>query len=612
MRISRPWRWGLLTVSAFVAALVLLGMLHTGGHWLRPAWMTPLLWLLPLFWLTWRWRPPSDAKGNAPGVRRALPLLILSVGLFLSLFSSLVDFRWFYWVDWLPGEPGFLSGGLNTGIFLTALLVPLCASGRLKATWMVFVIFLVVEGLCWKSLVDFTGGQALYRDDHASMMFRLWEFTRTFPQLLNYDPFWNAGVVHYVTLTSGLNALGLMFWPFWSSFPIDQVYTPLLGVSFLVVMPLIGVLSVRLMGGNWTAGWCSAILLLGVNRMFFLWLLHYGTVASLFCTGFFLPLSACVFRVLWLNRRSWRLAILLTAVGLMLILWPQGILPAAAVVVGVLSNPRRWTWRKAGFLALCALGVMALYYRAIGILLFQSNELFQQLLRVPAQPVPPAASAGDAGLILTVSKDMLKEGWMALRCILQDMNPMLVFLGLGGVWVLRVRSLRTWLSPTMVILAVIAAWGPIWKPAMQLQRLVIPLAMLAVIPASWSIARVLKTTTPAWALPRAALLALLILTGWNVARLYGGTGPAPATVLSEKTWSLVRLIRNETPEGGRVLFAGQTVHYYGDNGHVAMLPALAGREMMACDYFHFPPKSVEYNYPPAVFRKKGDERMFDF
>ncbi|MBI3985510.1 MAG: hypothetical protein HY343_01205 [Lentisphaerae bacterium] len=82
--------------------------------------------------------------------------------------------------------------------------------------------------------------------------------------------------------------------------------------------------------------------------------------------------------------------------------------------------------------------------------------------------------------------------------------------------------------------------------------------------------------------------------------------------MSEKTQSLVRMIRSETPEGARVLFAGPTVHFYGNHGHVAVLPALTGREMMACDYYHFPPKSVEYNYPPAVFRKKGDERIFEF
>jgi hypothetical protein len=71
---------------------------------------------------------------------------------------------------------------------------------------------------------------------------------------------------------------------------------------------------------------------------------------------------------------------------------------------------------------------------------------------------------------------------------------------------------------------------------------------------------------------------------------------------------LVHFVRNAVPPGGRVLFAGATVHFYG-RGHVAFLPCLTGREMMACDYYAFPPGTVEYNYPPRAYRLKREDTL---
>jgi hypothetical protein len=66
---------------------------------------------------------------------------------------------------------------------------------------------------------------------------------------------------------------------------------------------------------------------------------------------------------------------------------------------------------------------------------------------------------------------------------------------------------------------------------------------------------------------------------------------------------LLDLIADEKDVEGRILFTGSTVHRYGF-GHVAYLPVLTGREMMACDYYHFSTKLVEYNYPPVYWRKR--------
>ena len=100
---------------------------------------------------------------------------------------------------------------------------------------------------------------------------------------------------------------------------------------------------------------------------------------------------------------------------------------------------------------------------------------------------------------------------------------------------------------------------------------------------------------------QALLLVLLAAAGLNAADLYENRGIEHYKVMPEEVRRFAAWIRRNVPEGARVLFAGPAVHGYG-GGHVAWLPVMSGREMMACDYYHFSPKSVEYEYPPRGYR----------
>jgi hypothetical protein len=70
-------------------------------------------------------------------------------------------------------------------------------------------------------------------------------------------------------------------------------------------------------------------------------------------------------------------------------------------------------------------------------------------------------------------------------------------------------------------------------------------------------------------------------------------------------------VKEHTDDGSRILFAGKTVHGYG-GGHVALFPALTGREMIAGDYYAFSPKLVEHERPPKAWRRKGREGIWEY
>ena len=235
--------------------------------------------------------------------------------------------------------------------------------------------------------------------------------------------------------------------------------------------------------------------------------------------------------------------------------------------------------------------------------------MFAHVLKLPLAGGAPAVEESLPWTLDRVSL-FLADGWQRFCSQLSEGSPLLIFLGVAGVLVSPWRPIRNWYAPLILALALLAAFGPVLKPNMQLGRMAIPFFFAAVLPASVAIAGILRSREPRFAVFRAAMLALLILSAWTVARLYENRGNARYTFLSESTERMAKWIRESVPPGGRLMFSGSMVHAAG-GGHVAPLPMLTGREMMACDYYHFPPKFVEYDYPPRPFRVT-DEKFWTF
>jgi len=186
----------------------------------------------------------------------------------------------------------------------------------------------------------------------------------------------------------------------------------------------------------------------------------------------------------------------------------------------------------------------------------------------------------------------------------------LVFLGVIGVLFSPSKSIRAWSLSPLILLLIIAGWGEGYFTGLPLYRMAMPLLFLAIPPAALWVEHLLQVRGTRAAFMRAALVAYLILGGTTVVKTYANKGSARYKIMSPGVQELVTWIEEETPPDGRILFAGKTVHKY--SAHVAALPLFTKREMMACDYYHFSPKEVEYDYPPRVFRKEGTEGVFAF
>lgn len=523
--------------------------------------------------------------------------LALTLCLGLAICTTFSHHGGYYFLSWPLGAKtlaGLLRSRVTHFFLLTVIAaVPfLFIHSRRWITVFLGILFIGAELLCAHSLLDLTDGWAVYSDDHPSFLFRLQEFWHAFPWRENYVPHWNAGVVNSVLTSSGVPGYAILTAPLKLFFHAPHEYhTYGLILVHAFLAPWLTLWAFRACGAGWRGAWTGALLFLCASRSFFLWTFHFGTVGA--GVSWAATPAAFLFLYAVAERRRSSPHILLGLVVSMTLLctWPQMWLCAALLALAALSSWHRWIRSRQLFLSLilCALAVTLLLAPSI-ISAFGAKDLIQY---TTAQPVhmPLTAAALWTQFLRHTSDLVLKT------------HPLALVLGLAGVWTLSQRALRRWFA--IVALGIVALYtiGTLRAPNLQLHRVVIPLGFLAIVPASLHIADLWRERRPLLLPLQAATLALLVLGAFNTAALYRGKGVASFRPLPPFIQDLSAWISDNVPEGSRLLFAGRAIHTYG-RGHVAYLPVLADREMIACDYYEFPPGTYEADCPPRAARSQ--------
>ncbi len=455
------------------------------------------------------------------------------------------------------------------------------------------LLLAVAQAACLWAARDFVCGTLPWGIDHPAFMFRLKEFRELFPRALGgYNPWWNAGTEHFIGVTSGAHAFGLLNLPLLLFLDPHRFHGPALAFWLIAGFPWLGVLAVRGAGVRWTGALCAGLLLCASSRAQFLFFWQSGNVGAMTSTMLALPVVALGYRLAVLRRGGWGSAAALGAAAWLVCLWTPGVLVCAGLLAGWLAMRRRWSFRSN--IRLAAAGALAL------------------ALALPWFWITLFPGRGIVGYVATgVSESwwlMARAGWRQTLLRLQEWHPLLPFLGLGGGLLAAPRSVRRWTAPALLALgAVILGTG--WWRQSQLDRLALPMAVVAVFPAAVLCGRLLgrgparrtRAAVIMRSLAQGATLALLLM-GLRVARMHyacqGGFKfwPAPETVMDFAGW-----IRREVPPEGRLAFAGRTDWKY-EWGKPSYLPVLAGREMMADDYYSYPRGLIEHNYPPKAYR----------
>ena len=497
-----------------------------------------------------------------------------------------------YWArlePWLPSLRLDLLG-------LALLAALLCHMGgarlRRRLPMLLGLLLAAAQLACLWAAWGVVGGTMPWGIDHPAFLFRLKEFRDLFPLALGgYNPWWNAGTEHFIGVTSGAHAFGLLNLPLLLCFDPHVFHGPALAFWLVVGFPWLGVLAVRGAGVRWTGALCAGLLLCAFNRAQFLFFWQSGNVGAMISAMLALPVVALGYRLAVLHRGGWGTVAALGAAAWLVCLWTPGVLVCAGLIPGWLALKRRWSVRSNR--RLVAAGALAL------------------ILVLPWFWVTLFPGRGIVGYVATgVSESrwlMARMGARQLLMRLQEWHPLLLVFGLAGT-LAAPRSVRRWTMPLLLVLTAIIG-GTGWWQQSQLDRMALPMAVVSVFPAAVLCGRLLgrgpagRTQAAALghALAQGVVMALL-LTGLRVARMHyacqGGfkLWPAPASVSAFADW-----IRREVPPEGRLAFAGSTDWKY-EWGKPTYLPILAGREMMADDYYSYPRGLIEHNYPPRAYR----------
>ncbi len=466
---------------------------------------------------------------------------------------------------------------------------------------------LLLGGQAWCALSagQVVRGTVPWGFDHPSFLFRLKEFGDLFPSALGgYNPWWNGGTEHFVGVTSGSHGFGVLILPLLKIWDPHVFYGAVLVFWFVFGFPWLGVAAARAAGAGRAGALCAGILMCGASRSVFVWAWHFGTVGAMTSAMMTLPVAALGYRLAVLRRGSWGTALALGLAAWVMCLWTPGLLVGAGLALGWLWNVREWTWRANRWLVAAGLLALVLLAPWLWTTLFPCRGVVEYVGTPMPRPALIVMAVGGARRLLTS---------------LQEIHPVLVVFGLLGTLVAAPRGLRRWLLPLFLFLGAIAGWSREVKPLSQLERMAIPLAVAAVLPAALLGGRLLGDDCRpeddahrrgiGRALAQGLLLATLLMGFRSVRMHYANEGPAPLRTLPVELQEFIAWIRAEVPADGRLGFAGRAVHFYG-GGNIAYLPILANREMMADDYYGFPRGTIEYNYPPAAYRRSPERHAF--
>ncbi len=556
------------------------------------------VWVAGLFctlkcslWIKRRCEIPLTTSGAGTPAPPHVWIFAFAAGLFALLLGKYITP--FYFLKWPISfsEPGGNPKALSLlFIALSWVAVPFFVFWNPKC-WVPKVLaagLFISELRSWKLLFKRTGYTTPYSDDHPSFLFRISEFFGSFPWRENFVPYWNAGIVNSVITSSGTPGIAILGAPLFLFMEPHEAMPYVFVFVFIFFIPWMTVWGLRTAGMPPTASLVGGILVFSADHFYFKWLLHFGTVGAML-SGALLPAAfAFLYAALLQPKARFSTYVGLAVSIFFMVQWPPMMLLGLPMGLIVLFHLRRW-WpskRHVPFLLTCIFVFILILPTIAGSILGKSVMGF----------VLSTDSGAEKGF-----GAISKVAGAVLHKIVLNINPILLFAGFGGLLVMPSRRLRSGLALALVFVVAVAVLGPVYLPNMQLERMAMEASALMTIPAAYVAGRGLGTYTPRASPAQGVYLAMLVCSLVNTPKFYGARGEVRYYGMQPFVADFTTWITDNVPEDGRLAFAGPAVHAYGW-GHTAYLPMLADREMMGCDYYGFPPKMVEYDYPPRSSR----------
>ncbi len=487
--------------------------------------------------------------------------------------------------------------GVSTLPFVSALLVTAVAA---------------VFGFFW-----YADGTLLFTDDHPCFLYRLIQLKENFPKIPFYNPQWNAGVEAREFFPSGALNIFLLFSPLIYLFDVTSLYTGLVLILLFVLVPLFSFLAGERLGHSLRACAISATLSLCASLFWYRWALAYGTMGFLLSVAL-MPINLALLSRFFThpNTVSFRQTLVLALLLLLMFLWSPSVLLFLPLAIPVLLHARllvrsRQAWCLVFLLLLLNLPWMTVFLNSSRVGDFLSS----------GKSAAGVESTGEVS-VHDISKFKMEDPKRAnlhwtkvsisrVREYFGTINPLLLFFGFSGLLILA-RGGRAVFAVTCLSAFCLGVFGPFVKPQLELERMLVVLALLLAVPAG-NFIHVFLNTLPErnWArLMAAALSGVLFVSPYWIWRITTNHTSEHFSMAGPEVSGLISAIKEEA-RGGRVLFAGFVLHEL-NNGHVAPLAAWTDVPLIASSYQHDRWRYTEI--VPREYKEAGDagmQRYFD-
>lgn len=573
--------------------------------------------------------PGTVIKFGLPtSLQLLLALAALSAGVFTgrkplgqALHTGAAFPLMLYLLSDLPLRPhGFIGGTLVTWSFLPALLVGAAAFYLLR----VRVAWLICGATLLFAIVGFllhADGRLIFADDHPSFLYRLMQLKEHFPLIPFYNPMWNGGVEAREFFPSGALNVFFLFSPLIYLFDLTASYTYLIAALLFLVVPASSLVAARSIGIEKahypivvTLSICSSIL-------WYRWALAYGTVGFILSASL-VPLNLALVAKIFDRQHELakRDAVLAIASLTLMALWsPSILLFLPLILVSVLQAPRLLRKR---FVAIIL--PLLLLINVPWVTIFLHVSQVGKFVALDSTDFAPSADGAIAPHNIELPKAKLKAPkpstaktptWKrvlkTLRSNFETVNPLLIFLGIPAFGLFGGLTSRWVYGGTAIYAGLLGAIGPVLIPQLELERMLIILGLILIIPASLAIGGVARgplNRSPIVSFAFSITFAVLTLAPSWLWRVTNNKSAERFQLAGPIVSDLVTAIREHAGQG-RVMFAGFTLHEL-NGGHIAPLAEWSKTPLVASSYQH---DRWEYlDVVPKEFLERKEDGVIEY
>ncbi len=492
--------------------------------------------------------------------------------------------------------------------------------------------------------IQYVDGRMIFSDDHPSFLYRFFLLQQHFPDIPFYNPSWEAGYSAREFFASGIMNVFFLAYPFWYS-GIDfsnlqdiAAYNYLIPYLYVFIVPLANYAAARLFRLEHSVAILAALLALGPSLGFFEWLLKYGTLGFC-CSMGMIPLGIALCYRLAIDERPpriWQVGALLI-VSYLCISWTLAAFAFVPIACYAAFRYRQ-TFAPGRRVLIVAFALLFVVGNAPWVTTFfvESKVLsFVSKTELPGAEDTAALSKQTKQVQTSIPSNTKGKGLTQelkkARELFGKINPLLLLFVFPGLSALRSRTARISMASTIGFLFLLAVFGDLLKPQLELRRMIIPAAFLACIPTALALRSLLdaffsvlsgEKRSPTTALTLLSFLALSLIAGGillspvTVAAIYQNRSDEKFVLAPDELEPLVQAVQQHGGEG-RTFFAGFILHELGathhaaqDGGHIAPLAAFTGKPLYAFYYYHS--RWATIDPIPASFRDRGRDGIEQF